>query len=245
MVVYYFVMSDTTRKLVFLLMLLTVINSVAVGVLYLDVKDTSSEVNGLEEKNKEIESYLVKGGEFSTTTNLSTVKLQRGDLLVYESGQGVVVPYTFQPLPTRTTYLDVGDVSYDTAFQESLAEAQIAAEKSSYEPSGKGFALDVDEPDDWGYASGKSAGLPIALQVAATDDDVKLKDGVAATGRVNTEGRVLSVDGVRQKTLAAKDAGYDTVITPYTKTNIDVSGVEIVHVNDFDEAADYALVPAS
>ena len=66
--------------------------------------------------------------------------------------------------------------------------------------------------------------------------------GVAATGRVNTEGRVLSVNGVREKSLAAKRAGYDTVITPYTKNNIDISGVEIVHVNDFQEAADYALV---
>ena len=133
-------MSSNTRKLVFLLMLLTVINSVAIGVIYLDVEDISSELVGLQEKNEEIESYLVNGGEFSTTSNSSTVKLRHGDLLVFESGNGIVVPYTFQPLPTRTTYIDVGDVSYDSSFQESLAEAQVAAEKSSYEPSGEGFA---------------------------------------------------------------------------------------------------------
>ena len=61
---------------------------------------------------------------------------------------------------------------------------------------------------------GPSAGLAIAAGLASLFSDRKLKDGLGITGELSLRGRVLPVDGIFEKVLAAIRAGLSEVILP-------------------------------
>jgi PDZ domain-containing protein len=63
---------------------------------------------------------------------------------------------------------------------------------------------------------------------------------VAATGELALDGTVLSVGGVKQKTIGVRDSGVDVFLVP-SGENADVAqenaeGVEIVPVESFQQA---------
>ena len=61
---------------------------------------------------------------------------------------------------------------------------------------------------------GPSAGLAIAAGLASLFSERKLKDGLGITGELSLRGRVLPVDGIFEKVLAAIRAGLSEVILP-------------------------------
>ena len=97
---------------------------------------------------------------------------------------------------------------------------------------------------------GPSAGITIATALASLATRHSVIPEVAMTGEITLRGRVLPIGGLKEKTLAAKQAGIKTVILPERnqKDLVEVpddakEGLEFIFVDHVDEVLDRALKP--
>jgi Lon-like protease len=103
------------------------------------------------------------------------------------------------------------------------------------------IAVPVDVEIDLGRVGGPSAGLPFAIEIARMlGRDVTRGCDVAATGELALNGSVLSVGGVKQKTIGVRNAGVDLFLVPAGE-NAEIAqenaeGLEIVPVESFQQA---------
>ncbi|MDG5766395.1 endopeptidase La [Balneolales bacterium ANBcel1] len=72
---------------------------------------------------------------------------------------------------------------------------------------------------------GPSAGLPLLAAVSSIFTQRKVKNTVAMSGEITLRGSVLPVGGIKEKTLAARRAGIETVILP-SRNRKDVDEIE-------------------
>ena len=99
---------------------------------------------------------------------------------------------------------------------------------------------------------GPSAGVTMTTALVSVFTDRPVRPGVAKTGEVTLQGRVLPIGGVKQKVLAAHRAGLDEVILPQDN-GVDLDDVpEAVRsamtfhlVDDVAEVVRIALEPAA
>jgi len=84
------------------------------------------------------------------------------------------------------------------------------------EPRSPSYAFPIDVDIDSGNVGGPSAGLAFTLAVLDVLTPGELTGGldVAVTGTIDGAGNVGDVGGVRQKTAAAIDQGYDVFLVP-------------------------------
>ncbi len=61
---------------------------------------------------------------------------------------------------------------------------------------------------------GPSAGITMALALYSLATNKKVKSGIAMTGELSLNGKVLPVGGIKEKVLAAKRSGIKTIILP-------------------------------
>ena len=96
---------------------------------------------------------------------------------------------------------------------------------------------------------GPSAGITMATAMLSAITGKKVRADVAMTGEITLRGRVLPIGGLKEKLLAAKNAGVKTVLVP-EKNMRDVEdisteitkGLEIVPVSNMTEVLEQALV---
>jgi len=143
----------------------------------------------------------------------------------------------------------LGDVMKESAqialsFVRSIAEQ---AEVSSEYFENHEFHLHVPEgavPKD-----GPSAGITMATAFYSTITNIPVRADVAMTGEISLRGRVMPIGGLKEKLLAAKQAGIKLVLIPKDNER-DLSeiseeiteGMEIVPVSKMEEVLKYALV---
>ncbi len=86
----------------------------------------------------------------------------------------------------------------------------------SLEPRSPAYAFPIEVDIDSGNVGGPSAGLAFTLAVLDVLTPGELTGGldVAVTGTIDGAGNVGDVGGVRQKTAAAIDEGYDVFLVP-------------------------------
>ena len=96
---------------------------------------------------------------------------------------------------------------------------------------------------------GPSAGITMATALLSAITGIKVRADVAMTGEVTLRGRVLSVGGLKEKILAAKNAGIVKVLLPKeNKEAVDelsgeiTKGLEIILVETMDEVLKEVLV---
>lgn len=97
---------------------------------------------------------------------------------------------------------------------------------------------------------GPSAGITMATAILSAISGRKVRADLAMTGEITLRGRVLPIGGLKEKLLAAKNAGIKTVLIPM-KNKRDVEelsseitkGLEIIPVEQMKEVLKYALLP--
>jgi ATP-dependent Lon protease len=98
---------------------------------------------------------------------------------------------------------------------------------------------------------GPSAGVTMVAALASALSGRPVRGDVAMTGEITLSGRVLPVGGIKEKVLAARRAGIDTVMLPrQNEKNVreDLTdelrrGLTIHYVEEMDEVLRHALTP--
>jgi ATP-dependent Lon protease len=145
----------------------------------------------------------------------------------------------------------LGDVMKESA-QAAMSYVRSRAERLGLEPDFFEQAdIHVHVPSGAIPKDGPSAGVTITTAIASLLTGRHVRPNLAMTGEVTLRGRVLPVGGVKEKVLAARRAGIDTVILPRRneKDLEDVpdsarSTMQFHFVEVMDEVLELALVPA-
>ena len=136
----------------------------------------------------------------------------------------------------------LGDVMKESAkagitYIRSIAD-QYGVDKEYFEKHD--FHIHIPEgavPKD-----GPSAGITMATALLSAITERKVKASVAMTGEITLRGRVLPIGGLKEKILAAKNAGIKTVLVP-KKNEKDIEeisaeikrGIQIVFVENMEQ----------
>jgi PDZ domain-containing protein len=176
-------------------------------------------------------------------------KLEVGDVIVAVDGRRVRTP---DELRTEIGRHRPGDsVRLTVQRNGDELELPVGTIASPVDPSRPIVGIEVDQHADvklplrididLGQVGGPSAGLPFALEIARKlGRDVTHGCVVAATGALALDGSVLSVGGLKQKTIGARRSHVDAFLVPAGKNAADArryaGGVPIIPVRSFQQA---------
>ncbi len=107
----------------------------------------------------------------------------------------------------------LGDVMQESV-QAALSYVKSQANSLKFDPSVLEDDIHVHVPAGAIPKDGPSAGITIATALASVATQQRISPKVAMTGEVTLRGRVLPIGGVKEKILAAKQAGIKKVIMP-------------------------------
>lgn len=133
----------------------------------------------------------------------------------------------------------LGDVMKESAeIALSLVRAKLPEENEFF----KSHDFHLHVPKGAVPKDGPSAGVTMSTALFSAVTGTKVNSKVAMTGEITLRGRVLPIGGLKEKMLAAKLAGIDTVIVPKDNyadvKEIDeeiVDGMNIVYAEQFDD----------
>lgn len=131
-------------------------------------------------------------------------------------------------------------ISYIRSIEESYGLEEDYFEKHD---------IHIHIPEGAVPKDGPSAGITMATAILSAVTGRKVHADVAMTGEITLRGRVLPIGGVKEKLLAAKNAGIQKVLVP-VENERDVKelsteitrGLEIVPVSRMEEVLEHALV---
>ncbi len=143
----------------------------------------------------------------------------------------------------------LGDVMKESA---GAGISYIRSVSEKYEITADFFEkhdIHVHIPEGAVPKDGPSAGITMATAILSAITARKVRADLAMTGEITLRGRVLPIGGLKEKLLAAKNAGIKTVLVP-KENQVDVEelsseitkGLEIIPVESMDEVLKEALV---
>lgn len=142
----------------------------------------------------------------------------------------------------------MGDVMKESAktgisYIRSISEANDVSAKFFEEHD-----IHIHIPEGAVPKDGPSAGITMATAMFSAITEKKVRADIAMTGEITLRGRVLPIGGLKEKLLAAKNAGIKTVLIPKeNKRNIEdfseeiTSDLEIIPVSHMDEVLKEAI----
>jgi PDZ domain-containing protein len=179
----------------------------------------------------------------------ATGKVEVGDVIVEVDGKRVLTPDDLRrEIGRRKPGEDVGLTVRRAEERLEVVVETVAAESAPTRPivgiivdQEADIDLPVDVEIDLGSVGGPSAGLPFAIEIARMlGRDVTHGCRVAATGELALDGTVLSVGGLKQKTIGARQEGVDVFLVPAGRNAEDArehaEDLEIVPVESFQQA---------
>jgi ATP-dependent Lon protease len=146
----------------------------------------------------------------------------------------------------------LGEVMKESA-QAALSWVRSRAERLGIQPDFfENSDIHIHVPHGGIPKDGPSAGVTIATSLASLLTGRHVRSNVAMTGEITLRGKVEPVGGIKEKVLAAKRAGIDTVILPKRneKDLEDVppaarAALRFILVDAVDEVLENALEPAT
>jgi ATP-dependent Lon protease len=143
----------------------------------------------------------------------------------------------------------LGDVMKESA-QAALSYVRSRAERLGIPPDFYETSdIHVHVPAGAIRKDGPSAGVTIASSLASLLTGRPVRPNLAMTGEITLRGRVMAVGGIKEKVLAARRAGIETIILP-ERNRKDLEDVpeeirrsmQFVFVETMDDVLDHALV---
>lgn len=144
---------------------------------------------------------------------------------------------------------NLGDVMKESAV---IALQYIKSHASQWDINQDIFdnhTLHIHVPEGAIPKDGPSAGITMATSIASILTGRKVKERIAMTGEITLRGKVLPVGGIKEKILAAKRAGIDTILlSEDNRKDIEeikaeyIDGLKFVYVKNVKEAIDFALI---
>lgn len=142
----------------------------------------------------------------------------------------------------------LGDVMQESA-RAALSYVRSIGDRLGIEPEWYDKNdIHIHVPEGATPKDGPSAGITMVTALTSAITGIKVHQNVAMTGEVTIRGRVLPIGGLKEKMLAAKQAGIDTILIPAknAKDLIDIpdeikAGVNVVPCTHVEEVLKVAL----
>ena len=142
----------------------------------------------------------------------------------------------------------LGDVMKESA---QIALSYVRSIAGQYQVDKDFFAdndFHIHVPEGAVPKDGPSAGITMATAILSAVTSIPVKCKVAMTGEINLRGNVMPIGGLKEKLLAAKNAGIKTVLVPEkNRPEADeiskeiTDGIEIAFVEHMKQVLDRAL----
>lgn len=143
----------------------------------------------------------------------------------------------------------LGDVMKESARTGISYIRSVSKEYGIDEKFFKEHDIHIHIPEGATPKDGPSAGITMATAMLAAITEKKVRADIAMTGEITLRGRVLPIGGLKEKLLAAKNAGIKTVLVPKeNETDVEeisaeiTKGLEILPVSHMSEVLKHALI---
>jgi uncharacterized protein len=140
---------------------------------------------------------------------------------------------------TDQIFINIHPFSTPDIQYSSQVASQVAHELIDLKSEFKGFLIDYDM--DTVLLGGPSAGAATTVAKYAALTEKQIKKGVAITGTINPDGTIGRVQDIFEKTFAASEAGFHTMLIPDGQSKIVMTpyktGDSITYQFDFVEFA--------
>lgn len=184
---------------------------------------------------------------------------------VDENGNGIISTIEVLALPGNGSILaDIDKIFFWVDTQQSIRQAKAVAEAvTGINLSRWDIVYRVSADAD--MVEGPSAGAALAIVTIAALQNKKLNSSVMITGTINEDGKIGPAGGIRQKAIAAKNAGASILLIAkgsmiegwtkqmtcqrfdgkeyceldYVPGNQSIEGIEIREIGDIKEALSY------
>ena len=143
----------------------------------------------------------------------------------------------------------LGDVMKESARTGISYIRSVSKEYGIDEKFFKEHDIHIHIPEGATPKDGPSAGITMATAMLSALTEKKVRADIAMTGEITLRGRVLPIGGLKEKLLAAKNAGIKTVLVPKeNETDVEeisaeiTKGLEILPVSHMSEVLKHALI---
>lgn len=213
-----------------------------------EILETNKKTVKVTEKN--LKNYLGKEiYSFQMANKNDEVGIVRG--LAWTSVGGDTLQIEVNIMPGEGEILltgQLGDVMKESARTGISYIRSIGNEHNIPEKFFKEHDVHMHIPEGAVPKDGPSAGITMATALFSAITGRKVRADVAMTGEITLRGRVLPIGGLKEKLLAAKNAGIKTVLVP-KENEADVAeisteitkGLEIIPVAHMNEVLHIAL----
>lgn len=204
----------------------------------------------LKVTSKNIEKYLGrKIYDIDLVNEKDDVGIVRG--LAWTAVGGTTLQIEVNTMPGKGELKltgQLGDVMKESAQIALSYVRSIADDYGVKKDFFKNHDIHIHVPEGAVPKDGPSAGITMATAILSATADRKVDCKVAMTGEINLRGKVMPIGGLKEKLLAAKNAGIKTVLVPKkNQPMLDeiskeiTSGMEIVLVEDMKDVLKKAL----
>lgn len=214
-----------------------------------EILETGKSKVRVTEQN--VEKYLGKElFTYQMVNEADEVGIVRG--LAWTSVGGDTLQIEVNIMPGKGELLltgQLGDVMKESAQTGISYVRSVSKEYEIGETFFEEHDIHIHIPEGAVPKDGPSAGITMVTAIMSAVTGRKVRADVAMTGEVTLRGRVLPIGGLKEKLLAAKNAGIKTVLVPQAnKRDIEeisaeiTKGLHIVPVSHMNEVLKAALV---
>ena len=208
------------------------------------------DVKSVRVTEKNLEKYLGrKRYTFKKKNEKNDIGIVRG--LAWTSVGGDTLQIEVNTMPGKGEFLltgQLGDVMKESA---RTAISYVRSQSKEYKIDSEFFAkndIHIHIPEGAVPKDGPSAGITMATAILSAVTGIPVRADVAMTGEITLRGRVLAIGGLKEKLLAAKQAGITTVLVP-EENKADIAeiqeeikeGMELIYVKSMPEVLKVAL----